>query len=254
MPSELPARRRVVGFTLLEVLVAIVLTSIVVVVAYAMAQAGIDARTHLTTQLRDVQSTRAAREILRDALRNARAQDPGDSGRGGVTLSNDTLSFVAAGGATPLDPDYDWIFTIAPGPHGLMVSAVARGHAAPAVVHFAVPEVTRWDVRLLAPDGLTWRSAWNEPKLMPRAVVIAFWNGDRLSGLPLHVVLWPGPAPAIRCGAREQRQPGCRGRHREPSSATGGARAPGSHGCAGHPESRRRRRATARASEPRGGR
>jgi prepilin-type N-terminal cleavage/methylation domain-containing protein len=190
-----PARRR--AFTLLEVMVAIVLTSIVVAVAYAMAQAGVDARARLTSHLHATQSARAAREILRDALRNARAaQSAGDS-RGGVFLSNDTLSFVAAGGAAPLDPDYDWRFTIAPGSGGLTVAAVALGHTQPATVTFKMPEVTRWTVWMLAPDGHTWRTDWTEPVLMPRAVVVGFWNGNHLSGLPLHIALWPGASPAL---------------------------------------------------------
>jgi prepilin-type N-terminal cleavage/methylation domain-containing protein len=190
-----PARRT--GFTLLEVMVAIVLTSIVVAVAYAMTQAGIDARTRLTTHLRAAQSTRAAREILRDAIRNARAAQSAGDPRGGVVLSNDTLSFVAAGGASPLDPDYDWRFSIAPGRGGLNVAATALGHAQPATVTFTIPDITRWSVWMLAPDGHTWRTDWTEPVLMPRAVVIGFWNGNHLSGLPLHIALWPGESPAL---------------------------------------------------------
>lgn len=197
MPVDTPSREPRSGFTLLEVMVAVVLTTIVVMAAYAMAQAGFDARARLTTHLRTVQSARAAREILRDALRNARAPDhPGDP-TGGVTLSNGTLSFVSAGGATPLDPDYDWRFTIAPTRSGLAVSAVAIGHAQPARVSFVVPDVTRWDVRLLSPDGQTWRADWTDPTLMPRAIVIGFWNGDHLSGLPMHLVLWPSSTPAV---------------------------------------------------------
>ncbi len=94
MMTEMPARARPVGFTLLEVMVAFMLTGLVVVVAYAAAQAGIDARTRVTTGLHAVQSSRAAREMLRDALHNARApQDSGDP-RGGFALVNNTLSFV----------------------------------------------------------------------------------------------------------------------------------------------------------------
>jgi prepilin-type N-terminal cleavage/methylation domain-containing protein len=197
MQAGMPAPRRRVGFTLLEVMVAIVLTSIVVAVAYAMAQAGVDARTRLTSHLRASQSARAAREILRDAIRNARAAQSAGDPRGGVFLSNDTLSFVAAGGASPLDPDYDWRFTIAPGRGGLNVAASALGHAQPATVTFRIPDVTRWSVWMLAPDGHTWRTDWNEPVLMPRAVVIGFWDGNRLSGLPLHIALWPGASPAL---------------------------------------------------------
>lgn len=119
MPIEIGRRGRRSGFTLLEVMVAIVVTSIVVVVAYAMAQAGLDARSRIASRLRDVQGSRTARDILRDALRNARApRGPGDPA-GGVVLSNGTLSFVAAGGVPPLDPDYDWRFTVVPGQRGL---------------------------------------------------------------------------------------------------------------------------------------
>jgi hypothetical protein len=175
-------------------MVAIVLTSIVVSVAYALAQAGVDADARVTARVDAVQSARAAREILRDALRNARGGQQAGDARGGVVLSNDTLSFVAAGGAAPLDPDYDWMFTVAPGTGGLTVTAVALGHAQPARVVFAVPDVTRWKVWLLAPDGQAWRPTWSEPTLMPRAATIAFWKGDHLSGVPLHVVLWSGAA------------------------------------------------------------
>ena len=106
-------------------------------------------------------------------------------------------SFIAAGGASPLDPDYDWQFTIAPHRGRLLVTAVAVGHAVPAQVAFAVPGVTRWTVWMLAADGKTWQTDWSDPSVMPRAVVIAFWNGNRLSGLPLHLSLWPGSTPTI---------------------------------------------------------
>lgn len=210
MPVGTPAPARRSGFTLLEVMVALVLTSVVVLVAYTVMQATLDARTRLTAQLRDVQRSRAGREILREALRNARAPRAAGDPDGGVVLANGTLSFVAAGGAAPLDPDYDWRLTVAPGRGALNVVAVAMGHAAPAQVVFSVPDVTRWDVQLLSPDG-TWQSTWGDPKSMPRAVAIAFWNGNHLSGSPLHIALWPGsalaapdsvPGPAAAAGGR----------------------------------------------------
>ncbi len=191
----MPLRARFAGFTLLEVMVALMLTGLVVMVAYATAQAGIDARTRVTTGLDAVQSSRAAREILRDALRNARAPQEAGDPRGGFILRNNALSFVAAGGATPLDPDYDWRFTIAPDRGHLQVSASAVGHAAPAQVTFSVPDVTQWSVWMLAPDGHTWQAEWSDPEIMPRAIVIAFWQGDHLSGWPLHLALWPGSTP-----------------------------------------------------------
>lgn len=189
-------RTRLSGFTLLEVMVALVLTGLVVVVAYAAAQAGMDARTRLTARLQAVRSARGAREILRDALRNARAPEaPGDP-RGGFVLSNNTLSFVAAGGASPLDPDYDWRFTIGPDHGQVRVQAVAIGHAAPAQLSFGIPGVTQWRVWMLAPDGRTWQSEWADSSAMPRAIVVAFWNQGRLVDWPLHLALWPGARPA----------------------------------------------------------
>lgn len=189
-------RRR--AFTLLEVMVALVITGLVVLVAIATTQATLDARTRLTAHLETVQRARAAQEILRDALRNARAQSRADDPDGGVTLANGTLTFVAAGGAAPLDPDYDWRFTVAPGTDGLRVTAVAMGHAQPAVVSFVVPEVTRWQVWLLAANGSEWRTSWTDPRWLPRAIVIGFWHGRDPVGLPMHLSLWPGAAPPVR--------------------------------------------------------
>jgi prepilin-type N-terminal cleavage/methylation domain-containing protein len=182
------------GFTLIEIMVALVLTSIVVMVAYAMAQATFDARARVGARLHQIESAHALRELLRDALRNARApQHPGDPG---MSLSNGRLSFVAAGGAAPLDPDYDWLVTITPSARGLEVVAVPLGHAPATQVSFRVSDVTRWDVQLLAPQGSHWLNAWSEPKLMPRAVAIAFWNGDTPASAPLHLVLWTSNLPA----------------------------------------------------------
>src|SRR5271165_2322760 len=105
------------GFTLLEVMVAIVLTSLVVLVAYAAAHVTFDARARLASHLREVQSSRSARELIGSALRDARTpQRPGDPG---FLLQRGELSFVAAGGAEPLDPDYDWLITIQPSAQGL---------------------------------------------------------------------------------------------------------------------------------------
>jgi prepilin-type N-terminal cleavage/methylation domain-containing protein len=182
------------GFTLLEIMVALVLTTIVVVVAYAMAQASFDARISLSTHLRQVESARALRELLRDALRNARApQRPGDPG---VVLTGNRLSFVAAGGAAPLDPDYDWQISITPSSRGLQFVAVPLGHAPATQVAFIVPDVTRWDVRMLDPQGSAWLADWSEPKVMPRAVEISFWNGAHTAIAPLHLVLWTGSLAA----------------------------------------------------------
>src|SRR2546427_3311866 len=104
---------RASGFTLLEVMVAIVLTGLVVFLAYGAAQVSYDAHARLSAELQALQEARALRELLQDALRTARApQRPGDPL---FTLHSGRLSFVTAGGGPPLDPDYDWLLTIGAG-------------------------------------------------------------------------------------------------------------------------------------------
>src|SRR2546422_6568128 len=105
------------GFTLLEVMLAIVLTGLVVLLAYGAAQVSYDAQARLRANIGALQEARALRELLQDALRSARApQRPGDPR---FTLHAGRLSFVTAGGGPPIDPDYDWLVTIEPGADGL---------------------------------------------------------------------------------------------------------------------------------------
>jgi hypothetical protein len=134
----------------------------------------------------------AVRELLRDALRNTRA--PEQPGQPGFTLSHDTLAFVAGGGAGPLDPDYDWLISLAPGSRGLEFVGVPLGHARPAQIAFQVPGVTRWQVRALGVGESRWQTDWSEANVTPRAVSIEFWNDSAPIGVPLRVVLWAGRA------------------------------------------------------------
>jgi prepilin-type N-terminal cleavage/methylation domain-containing protein len=177
------------AFTLIEVMVAIVLTGLVALLAYSAAQVSYDARARMTGHLHDIQSARAVRALLVESLRNAKApQRPGDPG---FDLVNGRLSFVSAGGATPLDPDYDWRITVQPDARGLALTATPLGHAPAAQVAFRLPDVTRWDVQVLEPDGSQWRSDWTEQKVLPRAISIALWHNSVTAGTPIRVVLSP---------------------------------------------------------------
>jgi prepilin-type N-terminal cleavage/methylation domain-containing protein len=182
------------GFTLLEVMLALVLTGLVVLVAYAAAQVSLEARARLTSRLEETDRLRAVSEFLRDALRNARTSErPSDPG---FELTADRLSFVASGGAAPLDPDYDWRISAAIGSHGLEVAAMPLGHAPTARVTFRAPDITRWQVRVLALDDSAWQADWAAPTLLPRAVAVTFWHDSLPVGGPLDVVLWSAATPA----------------------------------------------------------
>jgi len=191
---------RASGFTLLEVMVAIVLTSLIVLLAYSAAQVSYDAHARLSADLRSLQQASALRELLQDALRSARApQRPGDSP---FTLHEGRLSFVTAGGGPPLDPDYDWLLTIEPGADGLRLSATPVGRAPAAQVTIRAPGVTRWDVRARAPgEGASqWLEEWPKTSGMPRAVAVTLWHGTMPLGWPVQVPLAVGAPPAVRGG------------------------------------------------------
>jgi len=106
---------------------------------------------------------------------------------------------VAAGGAPPLDPDYDWLVTLQPRSGALDLSAAPIGHApaAPAQVAFRVPGVTRWEVQVLAPGASQWLAEWPTTTVMPRAVAIGLWHDSEPLGPPLQVVLSPGGPRAL---------------------------------------------------------
>ncbi len=185
----MPARSEA-GFTLLEVIVAVLLTSLVVILGFSAAQVSFDSSARLGFDLRRLQSGRAVRQILGDALRNAQpAQQPTDPG---FQLQNDRLTFMAAAGASPLDPDYDWLITIGPVDGRVEFAAKPLGRAPPAEVRFTLPEVTRWDVRVMVPGSTAgWLREWPRGTMMPRAVEIKFWNESRALGPPLRVTLVP---------------------------------------------------------------
>src|SRR2546421_2918378 len=181
---------RASGFTLLEVMVAIVLTGLVVLLAYGAAQVSYDAHARLRADVDALQEAQALRELLQDALRSARApQRPGDPR---FTLHAGRLSFVTAGGGPPLDPDYDWLVTIEPGADGLEFSATPVGRAPATVVTFRVPGGPRWDVRALAPSQLQWLEEWPQTTLLPRAAAVTVWHDSTQLGMPWQAPLFAG--------------------------------------------------------------
>jgi type II secretory pathway pseudopilin PulG len=178
------------GFTLLEVIVAVLLTTLVVVLGFSAAKVSFDSRARLGLDLQRLQSQRAVRQMVGDALRNAQPpQRPQDQG---FQLQQDRLTFVAAAGTSPLDPDYDWLITIGPVGAGVEFAATPLGHAPPAGVRFALPQVTRWDVRVMVSGSTAgWLREWPSGAVMPRAVEMKFWNDTVPVGPPLRVSLVP---------------------------------------------------------------
>jgi len=161
------------GFTLLEVMIALVLTSVVALMAYASAKVTADASATLDDGLRVVRTDRAARETLLDLLHNVRPQrQRGDTS---FALLGDTLKFTAAG-AIPLDPDHDWYVSIYPGPAGLEMDARALGRGPATRSRLELPDITRWEVRVLPPRATEWKDLWMPAPVLPAAVGLALWG------------------------------------------------------------------------------
>ena len=189
-PGASIAPRREAGFTLLEVIVALILTSLVVMLAYGAARVSFDAKARLGAERRTLQGQRAARQMLADALRNV--QPPIDPADPPFELQGDRLSFVAAGGAPPLDPDYDWLISVAPAGDRVALVAKPLGNAPVQQVSFILPDVTRWDVRVLVPGKTVgWLREWPAGRRMPKAVEMRFWKDSLPLGDPLLVSLVP---------------------------------------------------------------
>jgi prepilin-type N-terminal cleavage/methylation domain-containing protein len=178
----MPARRS--GFTLLEVMVAIVLTSVVAMMAFASARVSVEAASIIQGKLGSVRSDRAARQTLLDLLHNVRP--PRARGDTSFALAGDTLTFTAAG-AAPLDPEYDWLIAVRPGDDGLSIDARTLGRGPAARAELRLPRVTRWQVRVLPPRGKEWRDQWVPSPLLPSAVAITLWNHDTVLGPPLTI-------------------------------------------------------------------
>jgi hypothetical protein len=54
--------------------------------------------------------------------------------------------------------------------------------------------VTRTEVRALAPGGSEWMREWALGRVVPRAVAITFWRDSAPMGPPLYVALSHQPA------------------------------------------------------------
>jgi prepilin-type N-terminal cleavage/methylation domain-containing protein len=192
--------RRARGFTLLELIVAVVLAGVVALLVYGAAGAAADIQERLWAKRAAVQSSRAMRVAIEDALRNVRpALRYGDTvltledRTDGAGRPADRLSFVAAGSFAPLTPDADWAVTIEPTPDGLILAAVPFGFAEPPRVVARLAGVTGLDVRVLAPGpGQSWSDRWTLRTKLPRAVELTYVADTGAVGSSFRLVLPAG--------------------------------------------------------------
>ena len=189
------------GFTLLEVMVAVVVTGVVALVVYGAAGAAIDTQARLDVERSRLQQSRALRAALGDALRNLAAPT-----RYGDTVlavevatdrrgrPSDRLSFITGGGTPPLLAGTDWRVTLSAENGGLVLVATPMGTADPLPVVARVPGAGGLRVRV-ARAGL---SRWTEGSIalldLPRGVELT-WSSDSSGTEPPLVVQVARGAP-----------------------------------------------------------
>lgn len=188
------------GFTLLELMLAVVITSVVALLVYGTVQVGLDTRERLAERLVTEQAHRSVRVILGDALRNVRRPVGVDDsifilrrGMNAFGRPADTLSFLTGGSIPPLTSDSDWMVSLAAGDSGVTIWARPIGAMLPARLVARLTGVSGLEVRVrrVGADS-SWTAEWPTQGALPGAVAITFWSDSGIIGPPLRTALVAG--------------------------------------------------------------
>ncbi len=179
------------GFTLLEVMVAVVITGLVALLTYGAARVAMDTRDRMDDKALEIRVREGWRGVVQDALRNtAPAPVFGDTA---FFLEDGTRSgrpadravFVTAGSMPPLTPDSDWLVILEVSEEGLVLRARPLGLAEPVLRVATRPEIRGFDMRVLDPGPpAQWRESWPLIGEVPRALEITYWTEEGPSGSP----------------------------------------------------------------------
>lgn len=196
--------RRASGFTLIELMIAIVVTGVVALLVYGVIGVALDTRDRVTQRRNNLQREVAFHSVLSEALRCVRQAEPTEpdvfvleemadaSGR-----PRDRLSFVTAGGTPPLTADADWRVTLEVTDMGLALAASPEGVATTPVVLAVLNGVSGLDVEVLAPGKLPPRAPGALASLpgAPGLVSVVFWDETGVARPPIVVAPRVGGNP-----------------------------------------------------------
>jgi prepilin-type N-terminal cleavage/methylation domain-containing protein len=185
------------GFTLIELMLALVISSVVITLAYGAVRAGTDTGERAGRVRAGVQARAAARELLADALRHALPGVTGGSAVFELTdsigsdgLPHDRLRFVTRGVLPPFGAGESWRVRVF-ADSGAVIDAVTAIPREEGRYHAELAGVRGLDVRVLPNGaGAPWRDVWDEVGRSPKAVSLSFVGADgRTDGPPLVVRL-----------------------------------------------------------------
>ncbi len=186
------------GFTLFELLVALVLTGVVTLLAWGTARAGLDTRDRLQQYRATVETRMIVRTLLVDALRH-----PPESGgaamnealfllvdrQGPDGLPQDEVAFHSRGLFPPRGGSAEWLVTLLPSAEGLRVRAAPPNSAPDAPIDAVLADVHGMDVRVLDRSAsVAWDDRWDVLGRVPAAVAIEFFTANGTAAGPPLVV------------------------------------------------------------------
>lgn len=185
------------GFTLIELMLALVISSVVITLAYGTVRAGTDTGERAGRVRAGVQARAAARALLVDALRHALPGVTGGSAvfeltdsTGADGLPHDVLRFVTRGVLPPFGSGDAWSVRVLVD-STVVVDAIAEAPRGAGRYHAALAAASGLDIRVLPYGaGAPWRDVWDDAGRRPKAVSLSFVGADgRGDGPPLVVRL-----------------------------------------------------------------
>lgn len=181
------------GFTLLELMVALVIGSTVVLLAYATLRGGMDTEARVTRVHDEEETVTILRTLLGDAIRHAITGDGSDAATG-LSVDRDTdgavqrLRFTTRGIEPPFGATGAWQLALHHDGAGVVLDADPLPGTPGAALRLRAHTVHGFGVRFLAPTETQWRDRWDDGTRLPAAIEIAFLSADeRPQGAPLVV-------------------------------------------------------------------
>ena len=178
------------GFTLIEIMLAIVLTSVVALLAYGAIATAADVRERLEADREQRLAVAAWRQLVTETIRNLRfPAEFGDAtlvvadGSGPDGVPADRLELITEAGAPPLAPGTDWRVSFAVEGEVLSALAVPLGSAAGPRVLAGPPGTTGLEVEVLS-EG-TWSRGWRSEESLPEAIRVTFWAEGQPVDVPI---------------------------------------------------------------------
>lgn len=165
------------GFTLLELMVAIVISGMIALLAYGAITAGLSTRDRIDAYRRNAQSRALARPLIVDALRHiADASSATQSvfqlqqtSAGGLAL----VVFFTRGVENPMGASGLWKMTLATSERGLRIDAVPLEDATQSPISTIIPGVHDVRLRVLPTrQDQMWVTNWESPRQHPYAIKI----------------------------------------------------------------------------------